>query len=121
MPPEAGMQYDNFDVWVDAEARSPEATGRYRVWAACAFGETPRQTIVIEISDADFRRDLDRLEGEDTDEEFLIDLGSWFFRQLVSGPIETLFEQSFTNAEDDAEKGLRLRLRFTPPEISALP
>lgn len=63
---------------------------------------------------------LDALETRDVDQAFLIDLGSFLFGELFAGDVGDLYRTSLGLARNQG-KGLRLRLRFTPPELAALP
>jgi hypothetical protein len=62
---------------------------------------------------------LGRLEWGETDGPFLADVGIRLFRALFEGDVRTRHAESVGLAAQDA--GLRLRLRFDPPELHELP
>jgi formylglycine-generating enzyme required for sulfatase activity len=61
-----------------------------------------------------------RLETGDADETFLTDLGRFLFDTLFTEDIAAAYRSSLGLARGQ-NKGLRVRLRFEPPELAALP
>ena len=109
------MQYENFDLWIDAGIE-----GRYPVRAASPLGEV-RESLSLDPGWREIRPFQDRLAEREIDQAGLIDLGSRLYRWLFAGDIELLFERSAGRFLGEAERGLRVRLRIEAPELVALP
>ena len=114
------MEYCNFDIWVDpAEGTDPDR--RYRIWASSELGEAPRLVVSMDLSSPALQADLRRLDDAKTDRNLLIRLGTGLFQSLFRGDVGRLFRLTVDDAEIDPDRGVRVRLRFSPPEISSLP
>ena len=114
------MDYSNFDIWVDPGEPSGAGHG-YRIWASSDLGEAPRQLVSMDLSSPALQADLRLLDEAKTDRNLLIRLGSGLFQSLFRGEVARLFSLTVGEAEVDPDRGVRVRLRFNPPEISSLP
>ena len=74
----------------------------------------------LEPASPDLQAALQRFENADGDEAFLTEFGRCLFEQLLGGDIASVFRSSLGQVRGFG-KGLRLRLRFEPPELAALP
>jgi CHAT domain-containing protein len=63
---------------------------------------------------------LKAIEARKTDAAFLAELGGFFFDELFTGDVATLYRTSLGMARGQGKR-LRIRLRIGPPELSALP
>jgi len=109
------MRYDDFELLVMQKGPDGYPT---RVISAAA-GEAQGPLSFNSASD-DVQRALTRIQAEETDEELFISLGRTLFQHLFSGEIEDVYRASLGYARAQG-KGLRIRLRLEPPELSAIP
>jgi ATP/maltotriose-dependent transcriptional regulator MalT len=72
------------------------------------------------IDPAELHDALAALQAFDTDRDFLIDLGTFFFQELFGGDVGFLYRSSVGIARGQHKK-LRVRLRINSPELAFLP
>jgi tetratricopeptide (TPR) repeat protein len=109
------MRYDDFELLVMQRGTEGYPT---RVISASA-GEAQGILSFKSASD-DIQHALTRIETEETDEDLFINLGRTLFQKLFSDEIENIYRASLGYARAQG-KGLRIRLRLEPPELSAIP
>jgi tetratricopeptide (TPR) repeat protein len=109
------MRYDDFELLVMQQGTDGYPT---RVISAAA-GEA-QGTLSFDSASDDVQRALTRIQAEETDEELFISLGRTLFQHLFSGEVEDVYRASLGYARAQG-KGLRIRLRLEPPELSAIP
>jgi hypothetical protein len=109
------FDYLDFELTVGLGRR-----GEYPVGVTSAPAGDARGIFRLDPASDDFQAILHRLEGGDTDDEFLMDLGRRLFDGIFAGDIATIFRASLGQARGQ-RKGLRVRLCLEPPELAALP
>ncbi|MGA9350265.1 MAG: tetratricopeptide repeat protein [Anaerolineae bacterium] len=109
------MRYDDFELLVTKDGADQYST---RVISASA-GEA-KGTLAFNSTYDDIQRALARIKAEETDEELFVNLGRTLFQHLFSDEIESIYRASLGHARAQG-KGLRIRLRIEPPELSAIP
>lgn len=111
------MKYQNFDLSVD-----PKNGDGYPLRAESQECGEARGNLSLKPENInELNEDLDRLAQRRTDRDFLIHFGTKLYKLLFQEKIESLFEQSYGVAQDNADTAIRLRLRIASPEIAALP
>jgi hypothetical protein len=109
------MRYDDFELLVTKNGADQYST---RVISASA-GEA-KGILSFNSTYDDIQRALARIEAEETDEELFVNLGRTLFQHLFGDEIEGIYRTSLGHARAQG-KGLRIRLRIEPPELSAIP
>ncbi len=109
------MRYDDFELLVMQKGADGYPT---RVISASA-GEA-QGILSFDSASDDIQRALTRIKAEETNEELFVNLGRTLFQRLFSGEIEDVYRASLGHARAQG-KGLRIRLRLEPPELSAIP
>ena len=109
------MRYDDFELLVTKDGDDKYST---RVISASA-GEA-KGTLALDSTYDDVQRALARIQAEETDEKLFVDLGRTLFQHLFSDEIEGIYRASLGHARAQG-KGLRVRLRLEPPELSIIP
>ncbi len=111
----SAMRYDDFELLVMQKNAEGYPT---RVISASA-GEG-QGILSFDSNYADIQRALTRIRNEESDEQLFLDFGRTLFQRLFSGQIEDVYRASLGHARAQG-KGLRIRLRLEPPELSAIP
>ena len=109
------MRYDDFDLLVMQKGAEGYPT---RVISASA-GEA-QGILSFDSASDDIQRAMTRIKDEETDEELFVNFGRTLFQRLFSDDIEDIYRASLGYARAQG-KGLRIRLRLEPPELSAIP
>ena len=109
------MRYDDFELLVTKDGDDKYST---RVISASA-GEA-KGILAFDSTYDDVQRALARIQAEETDEKLFVDLGRTLFQHLFSDEIEGIYRASLGHARAQG-KGLRVRLRLEPPELSIIP
>ncbi len=109
------MKYQDFDVWIIKENE------RYRVkTVSTANGKSLGEAKgVLSLDPNRISAGLKALTGGKVDSAFLKSFGGYLHENLFRDQIRDLYQQSIGRA--NSKKGVRIRLRIDPPEISALP
>ncbi|MFQ6016400.1 MAG: tetratricopeptide repeat protein, partial [Anaerolineae bacterium] len=108
-----------FEEYEDFEIRIGEGyEGEYPVEVDSPAGETSA-TFVLPFDERELDNILERTQFFDTDQDFLKEVGGKLYRALFTGSVQALYAQSLGMVGE--ERGLRLRLRLAPPELSVLP
>ena len=140
------MEYQNFDVWIEAQTAyghavraSSETQGQARGWMTLdlvhgvgigpgrrpdeGLSEQGDQSYAIErnLTSISIQSHLDMLAGGRTDGSHFIEFGTLLYNALFTGDIESLFQVCLGEVAGQEAQGLRIRLRISPPEISDLP
>ena len=110
------MEYLDFDIRVTAGR-----DGKYLLRAESeSYGEeeadislSPDAPEIVEINA--------RLATRQTDRSFLEATGTDLYNRLFVANIDVLFQRSLGEVKNDANKGLRIRLRIGAPELAVLP
>lgn len=109
------MRYDDFELLVTKNGADQYST---RVISASA-GEA-KGILAFNSTYDNIQRALARIEAEETDEELFVNLGRTLFQHLFGDEVESIYRTSLGHARAQG-KGLRIRLRIEPPELSAIP
>lgn len=115
LPPVLEMEYRDFDLWVEV----PTTEG-YPLRANSTQGQA-KSHMKLDPASKFVQSDLKKLATRETDKAFLVEFGTLLYNSLFMSDIGSLFLFSLGTVMEQDGRGLRIRLRIDPPEISALP
>ena len=110
------MRYYDFDIRIQTGN-----DGQYSLRAESENHGEIDAVITLDPESVYIREIVRRLSARQTDRAFLESRGGELYDRLFVDGIETLFQRSYGEVESDTKLGLRIRLRFTTPELAALP
>ena len=110
------MECRDLDLWIEA----PTADG-YPLRASSETRGQARGRMTLDPTSKSVQSYLEKLAAWETDEDFLIEFGTFLYNSLFTGHVESLFQLSLGEVIGEEEQGLRIRLRIDSPEISELP
>jgi CHASE2 domain-containing sensor protein len=110
------MEYKNFDLCIEGRLGD-----RYPVRAQSeTMGDTDG-VLVLEPDCLKTAESLKDVEGVGADGSQLMDFGASLHQCLFRDGVGDLLRESLGGVRQDDEKGVRIRLMISPPEIAALP
>jgi len=110
------VEYRSFDLWIEART-----TKGYPLRANSETQGAAKGLMTLDAGSATVQGYLEKLEDWETNEAFLQEFGTFLYKAVFTGDIESLFQLSLGEVIGQEERGLRIRLRIDPPAISALP
>lgn len=109
------MKYENFDLCI--EGRSGE---QYPVTATSEMGDI-EGSLVLDADCLEKAESLKNVEEAEADPAEVMEFGSTLHRCLFSDGVGDLLRESLGGVRQDDDRGVRIRLIITPPELAALP
>lgn len=110
------MEYKNFDISIDGKLGE-----EYPVEAqAEAMGEI-KGVLVLQPECLKIAESLKNVADLNTDNEQLMEFGTTLHQCLFKDGVGDLLRESLGSVRQEGEKGVRIRLMISPPEIAALP
>ena len=110
------MRYIDFDILI---SRGPD--GGYEIRAQSETHGEADGRLLLDVQTDDLVRDLRRLEGRETDRQFLQAFGGRLYQYLFDEDVDRLFQRSYGSIAGSDHDGVRLRLHIEPAGLSTLP
>jgi hypothetical protein len=110
------MKYYDFTILIGSDN-----AGQYSVRAESERHGEPESMRFVLPGAIDLEAIRKRFENRDTDRAFLEATGRDLFNRIFAGQLKDTFLLSLGEVRNDADLGLRIRLRIGAPEVAALP
>jgi CHASE2 domain-containing sensor protein len=110
------MEYKNFDLLIDSPRGEQYPLRAQYEAAGDTDGFLVLQPDCLKVAEA-----LKDVGSSETDDARLVEFGASLHKCLFSDGVGDLLRESLGSVRQDDEKGVRIRLMISPPEVAALP